>query len=93
MGRVLASACSTRSVAGETEPPNLATEKNAGRGLLHGLEPQSLVRKRFGPMAQGPAESRRFLRRWRSARGKSLHPQTRWRWVQSTANSSPQSSP
>ncbi len=39
---------SAAEVAGETEPPNLATETNTGRGVYPTRDPQSPVRRREG---------------------------------------------
>jgi hypothetical protein len=44
----------SRRIEGETEPPNLATETNAGRGIFPARNPQSPVRIRRGPTAKTP---------------------------------------
>ncbi len=45
---------SSRRIRGETEPPNLATETNTGRGIFPAQNPQSPVRTRQGSTAKTP---------------------------------------
>ena len=58
-----------------------------------GAEPAVSGSDTRGLDGQDPAESRGFLGLCPSARGKSLHLQTEWRWNQSGANSSQRSVP
>ncbi len=71
----------------ESEPPNLATEKNAGDSARYVPNPRSPVRLREAdrPKPRGIAG---FSATLRAVTSKSLQPQTGWRWRQSGANSS-----
>ena len=66
----------------------LANREKRGLLPLRGLEPAVSGSDTSEPDCQNPAESRGFLRACPSARGKSLQRRTRWRCVQSIANSS-----
>ncbi len=62
----------------ESEPPNLATEKNTGNGVFDARNPQSPVRMREAPRPK-PRGIAGFSRPPRALTEKSLRRQTRWR--------------
>jgi hypothetical protein len=74
-------------IGSESGPPNLATETNATSCPRSARNPPSPVRiQRCSPPTTPKA--REFLEWSRVAVAKSLQPQTRWRWGESSANPS-----
>jgi hypothetical protein len=69
-----------RRIDSETEPPNLATETNTGRGVLPAPKSAVSGSDARGLDRQDPAESRRIPVHEPSTGGKSPPPQTEWRW-------------
>ena len=77
-----------RRIGSETEPPQLGSREKHGLRPLLGPEPAVSGSDTPGLDGQNPAESREFLGLFLDEGGKSLQPQTEWRWAQSGANPS-----